>query len=213
VVIYAESSVNPQDLPLMAYAATGSARLEHLGNGSYRISSPSSVTLDLQTDGRLAIVDGEPRTAVSPGKFLIPAGTHVVRTDVTDPKMFSMQPFHASLVSITGNLLYAREQERGVDFGYDARSRCLVTLTHAPVSLLMDGRAAPLQVLKGNNRYAVMLPPGKHDVQIMTLSRVSYGVDLTSLWSSSLIVIFGFAAMGLLLVFYAVVRIGGRRSR
>jgi uncharacterized protein YdaL len=213
VVIYAESSINPQDLPLMAYAAAGTARLEHLGNGSYRISSPLSVTLDLQTDGRLAIVDGEPRTAVSPGKFLIPAGTHVVRTDVTDPKMFSMQPFHASLVSITGSLLYAREQERGVDFGYDARSRCLVTLTHAPVSLLVDGRAAPLQVLKGSNRYAVMLPPGKHDVQIMTLSRVSYGVDLTSLWSSSLIVIFGLAAMGLLLVFYAVVRIGGRRSR
>jgi hypothetical protein len=127
--------------------------------------------------------------------------------------MFSMQPFHASLVSITGSLLYVREQERGVAFGYDARSRCLVTLTHAPVSLLVDGRAAPLQVLKGSNRYAVMLPPGKHDVQIMTLSRVSYGVDLTSLWSSSLIVVFGFAAMGLLLVFYAFVRIGGRRSR
>ncbi len=213
VVVYAESSVNPQDLPLMAYAAAGSARLEHLTNGSYRISSPFAVTLDLQTDGRLAIVDGEPRTAVSPGKFLIPAGTHVVRTDVTDPKMFSLQPFHASLVSISGNLLYAREQERGVDFGYHARSRCLVTLTHSPVTLLVDGQVAPLQVLKGSNRYTVMLPAGKHDVQIMTLSRVSYGVDLTSLWSSSLIVVFGFAAMGLLLVFYVVVRVGQRTSR
>ncbi|HBD08497.1 MAG TPA: hypothetical protein DCZ69_09565, partial [Syntrophobacteraceae bacterium] len=213
VVVYAESSVNPQDLPLMAYAAASGTRLEPLANGNYRVSSPYGVTLDLQTNGRLAMVDGEPRTAVSPGKFLIPAGTHVVRTDMTDPKMFSLQPFHASLVSITGNLLYAREQERGVEFGYDARSRCLVTLTHSPVSLLLDGQAAPLQVLKGSNRYAVMLPAGKHDVQIMTVSRVSYGVDLTSLWSSSLIVVFGFAAMALLLVFYLVVRIVGKTPR
>ncbi len=213
VVVYAESSVNPQDLPLMACAAASGARLEHLADGGYRVTSPYAVTLDMLTSGRVAMVDGEPRTAVSPGQFLIPAGTHVVKSVGADTNLFSLQPFHASLVSITGNLLYAREQERGVDFGYNARSRCLVTLTRPPVTLLVDGQSVPLQVLKGSSRYTVMLPSGKHDVQIMTLSKVSYGVDLTSLWSSSLIVVFGLAAMGLLLVFYMFVRVGGRTCR
>jgi len=212
VVVYAESSVNPQDFPLMAYAAASTASLERLEDG-YRVSSPYAVTLNLNTRDRVVTVDGEPRSAISPGQFLIPAGTHVVKTAVPEGNMFSMQPFHASLVSITGNLLYAREKERGVDFGYDARSRCLVSLSQAPVALYVDGQAAPLQVLKGNGRFSIALPPGKHDVQIMTLSKVSYGVDLTSLWSSSLIVVFGLVAMGMLLVFYCIVRIGGRTCR
>jgi uncharacterized protein YdaL len=212
VVVYAESSVNPQDMPLLAYAAASPATLERLPDG-YRVSSPYAVTLNLNTRDRVIAVDGEPRSAVSPGEFLLPAGTHVVKTIAPEGNMFSMQQFHASLVSVTGNLLYVREKERGVDFGYEARARCLVSLTRAPVALYVDGQSVPVEFFKGSGRFSIALPAGKHDVQIMTLSKVSYGVDLTSLWSSSLIVVFGLVAMGMLLIFYSVVRIGGRTCR
>jgi hypothetical protein len=186
--------------------------LERLPDG-YRVSSPYAVTLNLNTRDRVIAVDGEPRSAVSPGEFLLPAGTHVVKTIAPEGNMFSMQQFHASLVSVTGNLLYVREKERGVDFGYEARARCLVSLTRAPVALYVDGQSVPVEFFKGSGRFSIALPAGKHDVQIMTLSKVSYGVDLTSLWSSSLIVVFGLVAMGMLLIFYSVVRIGGRTCR
>ena len=59
----------------------------------------------------------------------------------------------------------------------------------------------------------MFLPEGTHQVRVMTKSTVSYGIDLTSLWSSSLIVVFGVIAVGLLSLFYVIVRMQGRGRR
>ena len=103
-----------------------------------------------------------------------------------------------------------KEDERGVYFGYDSAPRCLVSLNKHPVAITVDGSAVPLQVLKGSGRYTVLLPFGQHDVHITTKSTLSHGVDVTSLWSSSLIVVFGCIAVALLTAFYFIVRIFGR---
>jgi hypothetical protein len=212
VVVYAESSINPQDFPLLAYAAASPAQVEHLESG-LKISSPYATTLTLGEPHRLISIDGELRALTGDGQVLIPAGTHTVETRVPDSKMFSMKPLRASMVSITGNLLYQKENERGVDFGYQALSRCLVCLNKPPVALTIDGVETPLRVMKGSGRFSVSLPSGNHDVRILTISKVSYGVDLTSLWSSSLIVVFGCVAMGMLMVFYFMVRVRGGNPR
>jgi len=67
--------------------------------------------------------------------------------------------------------------------------------------------------MKGSDRFSIFLPPGTHEARIMTKSTVSYGIDLTSLWSSSLIVVFGGLAVGLLIIFYLIVRVQGRGPR
>ena len=105
VVVYAESSVNPQDFPLLAFAAASGVQTERLEDG-FKISSPHAVTLDLGTDYRLISVDGELHSGSGDGRFLIPAGAHTVKTQGAESKLFSTGLLHASLLSITGDLLY-----------------------------------------------------------------------------------------------------------
>jgi uncharacterized protein YdaL len=210
VVVYAESSVSPQDMPLLAFAAASSVEVERHEDG-FKVSSPHTTTLQLGGGRRVITIDDAPCTAAD-GHFLIPAGEHVVRTDVPDKNMFSTTILHSSLSSITGKLLYQKGNERSIEFGYESAPRCLVSLTKSPVELYVDGAPTPLHAMKGSSRFSLVLPPGKHDVRVVTMSTISYGVDITSLWSSSFIVLFGFISVGTLMVFYTVVRVRGRRK-
>ncbi len=209
VLTYAESSINPQDFPLLAHAAAGMARLEHI-DGGYRVISPVSVALQLGDTHPVILLDGQIKTAVADGRFLIPAGEHTV---ILDPQenAFSTDQLKASIVSITANLLYEAGDDRSITFGYETGTRCLVAINKEPLSLFVDGVETPLQVMKGHDRFSVMLPTGRHDVRMVTQSTVSYGVNLTSLLSSSLIVVFGALAVSVLAAFWLVVRIQRRR--
>jgi hypothetical protein len=206
VILYSESSVNPQDIPLLAFASAGMAQIERIESG-YIVNSPVSVVMHLGEERKYVTVDGEIRTTVSDGRILIPAGRHTIGIDVPEGTVFSTDQLRVTIISCTGNLLYQKEGERSVDFGYDSGSRCLVSLNKPPVALYVDGREYALEVWKGNERFTLPLPPGRHDVRIITKSTVSYGIDLTSLWSSWLIVLFGFVSVGTLGVFYVVVRV------
>ena len=211
VVLYAESSVNPQDLPYLSYASASGVDIQRTEN-TYRISSPSSTALNLGDPQRVITIDGDLHTATSDGRFLIPAGTHLIRTDVS-PLRVTSDSLSTTLSSITGNLLSEEETQRGVDFEYISGPRCLVTVKKPPVALMIDGQEAPLQVLEGTGRFSVFLPEGRHQVRITTTSRISYGIDLTSLWSSSLIVAFGLLATSALIVLYLWVGFSRRTRR
>lgn len=210
VVLYAESSVNPQDFPMLCFSSASAARIERITNG-YRIISPYSITLYLGEEYRFISIDGDVHSSADDGRFLIPAGEHIIETKIGSANMFATNVLHANIISMTGNLLYAKEEERSIDFGYMSSSRCLVTLNKSPVALYIDGLEAPLHVMKATDRFSVFLPPGKHDIRIMTKSTVSYGVDLTSLWSSTLIVVFGSISFVTLGVFYFIVRVRTRK--
>ncbi len=76
--------------------------------------------------------------------------------------------------------------------------------------MIIDGKPYAPKVLKGNEHYGVILPSGEHKVLVVLESQIAYSVDLTSLWSSSIIVFFGLISGGMLIAFYVMVRI--RRS-
>jgi hypothetical protein len=209
VITYAESSINPQDLPLLAHAAASGARMERI-EGGYRISSPFSLTMQLGEAHTAISIDGDLHTSVGDGRFLIPAGQHTIMLDPI-AGAFSTDQLKASIISITGNLLHESGNDRSISFGYESAGRCLVSLNKKPLTIFVDGSEQPLAVLKGNERFTVMLPPGRHEIKMITQNTVSYGINLTSLLSSSLIVVFGFTAVALLMVFYVIVRIKRRQ--
>lgn len=212
VVVYAESSVKPHDLSLMPYACASPAALRRNGD-LLTVRSPAGVTLHLGEEVRMITVDGSPRTGFLDGRFLIPAGTHVVRTDVAPNPMFSAAFLQATLMSITGTLHSIAETERSVDFSYTSDMRCLISLNKPPISVIVDGRETEAKILAGSERFSLFLPAGTHRVRIVTKGTVSYGIDLTSLWSSSIIVLFGTGSVALLVLFYGVVRIQRRPRR
>ena len=84
--------------------------------------------------------------------------------------------------------------------------RCIASFSHRPFTLLIDGKEESAAAMQGYRRFSVMLPQGEHTVIAVLESTVSYGVDITSFWSSWLIVGFGVLSGAALMAFYSIVR-------
>ena len=210
-VVYAESSVNPHDFPLLSYASTGKVELRHIPGG-YEVYAPHAVTLQLRAGQKYILVDGALRTAAGDGRFLLPAGRHRVQLESEGEELFASGVLHASLLSCTGTLLSLDEGERSVSFTYASDERCYVTINKKPMEILLDGEKREFPIREGIERYSVQLPAGEHRVQIITSGTVAHGIDLTSLWSSTFIVLFGAVALVLLLLLYLLSRVRRRRD-
>ena len=157
------------------------------------------------------LVDGQVRTAAGDGRFLIPAGRHTITIEAEGESLFDPNLLHASLLSCTGNVLSIDEGERSVAFTYESTERCYITINKKPVEVYVDGRRIEAPIREGIERYSVQLPDGHHDVRLVTQGTVSYSIDLTSLWSATLIVVFGLVALLILLLMYFVMRVRRRR--
>jgi uncharacterized protein YdaL len=201
--IYAESSVNPQDMMLLSAAFAGAAVM-HRDDGTYHITSPNHVVLRFPPAIKEVTLDGVPFAPMRDNLYLIPAGTHTVAPVVDVTGAMSPHQFYPHIVSFTGTLQSIAYDMRTLSFQYTSEGRCLVMVNREPRELTVDGQARALMVMKGNDGFSVFLPPGNHRVEIVAGDAFSYGVNLTSFWSSTAIVWFGFASVTLLLAMYAV---------
>ena len=206
VTIYSESSMNQQDLVLMPYAFSARTSVRKIDDG-WAITTPTPVVLQLDPKTQEIWRDNERLLTIGEGRFLLPVGSYQVRVSHRGLRPFQTDILETRLLSITGDLLSEKDSPRSVEFRYRSENRCIVTLVKEPFALFIDGQETGFTALKGNGRYGLILPPGEHTALVVAQSNVSYGVDLTSFWSSSLIVVFGIISGGVLLLFYGFVRI------
>jgi hypothetical protein len=61
--------------------------------------------------------------------------------------------------------------------------------------------------MKGNDCFSIFLPPGRHYVELIAGDQFSFGVNVTSLWSTTAIAIFGFIAVTSLFIMYIVLKV------
>jgi hypothetical protein len=175
--------------------------------GGWTIDAPFPVVLELPKQYTSLKTSAGERITSDQGLFYLPAGRHTVR-----PEQHGGEPFYAEppttgrLLSLTGDLTDLKNSNRSVTFTYHSSTRCLATFSHRPFTLIVDGRELNEQPVKGYRRYSVMLPQGEHTVIAVLETTVSYGVDVTSFWSSWLIVGFGLLSGAILLTFYTLVR-------
>jgi len=206
VAIYSESSINQQDLAFLPSAYAARTRIARVQNG-WAIDTPTPIVLQLASDVDEIRRDGQRLRTTGAGRFLLPVGSYTVLQ--AEPTLQALQPEvpDSHLLSITGDLLFQNTSQRSVSFGYRSKNRCIATLTREPYALFIDGHDTPFEALKGNGRDALLLPPGEHSVLLITQSAASYRVDITSFWSSYVIVIFGVVSVGLLASLYLIVRL------
>jgi uncharacterized protein YdaL len=208
--IYSESSVRPQDLRMMSYAASSPAVMQRIPGG-WKLQTPFPVVMELPPDySALKSSTGE-RITSDRGMFFIPAGSHTLMAEVhtaTDP--FSSRPTGGKILSITGELTALSTSNRSVTFTYTSESRCIASFSHRPFTIFVDEKESAIEPMEGYRRFSVMLPQGNHTVIAVLETTVSYGVDITSFWSSWLIVGFGMLSGAALLTFYTVVRVSRR---
>lgn len=204
--VYSESSVNPQDLSFFPFAASINVSYQQLDNG-YQFNSPTSFTIQMPKEVKVMSIDGNPVAPFRQNLFLIPAGRHTVTSYNQNITSFSTHELQTSILACTGNLLSVAYGMKDVKFVYESDGRTLVSLNKEPTLVKIDNEDYPFTVMKGNDCYSIFLPPGKHYVELTAGSAFTYGVSITSLWSSTGIALFGTLAVALLFVMYLSLKI------
>ena len=207
---YAEGTVNPQDLPFFASAAAHGIHYRRADN-DYEVEAEHSFVLRFPKEISHIILDGMLIPASRENLFFIPAGQHRVSVNPGASGAFSTSQLQPRILSSTSDILNLSYGMRDAKFTYESDERMLVAFSNEPTQALVDGQQYSFTALKGNDCFTFQLPPGKHDVSVITGDSFSYGVNVTSLWSTTAIAIFGFLAVVLLAGMYAVLKILHRR--
>ena len=125
---------------------------------------------------------------------------------------FSTHELDTKLLSITGNLLSVSYGLRSIAAEYESDTRTLISINREPTAVAVDGvESDSIGWMKGNDCYSFYLPPGRHRVEITAGDVFSYGVNLTSLWSTTAIALFGAGAVLSLLGMYLGLKVIRRR--
>ena len=210
--IYSEATVNPQDLALFSYASSARVKYTRTDKG-YDVESPHSFTLKLPKNTRIILIDGNPLISTRENQFLIPAGKHTI-TLLKGKNLggFSTVQLQPQIVSFTGNILDAKCSMRKITMKYEANERALLSVSSDITSAQVDGEPYESKIMLGNDCHTIYLPAGSHDVEIETVTDFVYGIDVTSLWSTKTIALFGSVAVSMLLIMYFGLKIIRRRS-
>ncbi|MGE5645845.1 MAG: hypothetical protein ACM336_08650 [Acidobacteriota bacterium] len=143
VAFYAESTVLPVDLPLLAASSAVVTRFEREGARAV-IESPRGA--GVRWDGPV-LVDGEPWAAQDGSVVWLPPGRHTLAPAPAPPP-------HA-LLDFNGELDAVRPAPNGIELDYHSKTRAL--------ALVNFETAAPFAAVKaGPARWVVTLPPGAH---------------------------------------------------
>ncbi len=202
-VIYAESSVNPQDMMFLAYASATGIEYRRVGAG-YMIASPVSFSFKLPRDVQEIAIDGTHLTPTRENLFMIPAGQHTITVSPDAAHELSGHQIEPRIMSLSGNLLSASYSMRSIRFEYEADGRTLVSFSREPTSVTLDSQEYAFTSMEGNDCYTIFLPSGRHVVEVVAGDAFSFGINLTSFWSSTGIALFGFMAVASLAAMYVV---------
>ena len=216
VLIYAESTLFDHDLEIAPYALASRANVS-TEQGSRLVKTAAPVVLELERDVRDALLDGRPWPAVSDGRALIPAGEH--RLSVISPQPFEAflerfrgrAPLSPRIKKLSAELLDAEFTERGIGLEYSGRTRTIVVVSSRPRRLVIDGEQYPLEVLAGDDGYAVMLPGDRHRAELL-YPAFSGPVHSVSLFLTLSIAAFGVLACCTVFLLYVRTSTVSRRS-
>jgi uncharacterized protein YdaL len=209
---YSEASVNPQDLTFFAYA--NAANVNYTLNGNQlSVNSPTSFMIRLPQENKVISIDGQLMVGCRSNTFLIPAGRHIIDIKHEELINFGTVELQPQILSFTGNILDVKYGMRSLSFAYESDERALVSLNRKLSSVKVDGVVYAFEMMKGNDCYSIFLPAGKHEVTLQTGDKFVYGIDLTSLWSSNFISLFGSLAVALLVVLYVALKIIRKKSK
>lgn len=208
---YSEQSVNPQDIPFLASAAAHDISYRKSDN-SYSIEAAHSFILKLPREVPQILLDGMLVSASRDNLYFIPSGSHTVNMNLGASGAFSTSQLQPRIISSTGDISSLSYGIRNASFVYGSGERVLISFSNEPTQVKLDGQDYSFTAMKGNDCYTIELPPGEHEANVITGDSFSYGVNVTSLWSTTAIAMFGFLAVVLLVGMYFTLRLLHRRS-
>jgi hypothetical protein len=162
ITLYAFSTFSPDDMRLVPFVLGGQQMtLGSREEGTVRARRQ----LIWRTDARARTVylDGQEWPCWSDSQVLIPGGTHSASTR---PQAESAGQGALRIESVTGTILGAERSGQHVRLTYESRGRCYVTLNRTPTAVLCDGVAGMAKVLSNGGQVCLVLPQGKHTLEL-----------------------------------------------
>ena len=207
--LYSEGTIPFEDLQTLGNVLSHDASVQHRWN-SWVTESKNSVLL--ATPGRWQ--DFKVDNILWPGwgenEVLVPGGKHSITAAERKFSMFDASILDIRLVRFTGNLDTLTRTKQGFQFAYDSNTRNLALFNKEPFGVLLDGQPFPDQILGHAGLWSLRLPRGRHSVDVLADSAAMVILDKASLYGSTLIVVFGAVACGLMLLIYFSIL--GRRA-
>ncbi len=208
--VYSEATCNSQDIAFFSYASSSPVKYNFIDDG-YEVNSPCSFVIQLPKHIKIITVDDQAAVGYRDNKFIIPSGNHTIKLHGNEISEFSTAELQPQILSFTGNITDITYGMQQIEYSYESTERALVSLNRIPTKIKVDDQEINFEVLKGNDCFSVFLPSGKHIVQIISGNKFSYGVNLTSLWSSNAIALYGIISIILLVIMYLFLKLFRRK--
>jgi len=209
--IYCEGSVNPQDMPWFMYASATDVKMDETADG-YNVECPTSFILRLPNEQKIITLDGKQLIGHRDNAFYIPSGKHTIGINDAGLPGFSTVEIQPEMLSCSANVTDLTYDMRKITFTYESDMITIASFSQAPVKIVIDGvEQKNIDVMRGNDCYSVKLPYGKHKVVMTIGTSLSYSINITSLWSTNAIVIYGGIAVIALFLMFMGLKVVRRR--
>lgn len=180
--LYSESSLYDVDMKLFPFLHARSCRESMNGNGlAVETIHSGEIFFADATLGGLDI-DSLPAVSFNINKLLLPVGAHTIgAAPRRNPQTSALSP--TRVAECSGDLLQGSINRRGVEVEYNSDRRTVMVFTDQPRSIEIDNKHYATQPEKGVLGWSVVLPAGRHTVQVTTRGVL----DLTIIWLSLLL--------------------------
>jgi hypothetical protein len=206
VALYGDGTVRSRDLELLAYAAADRATVgSH--DLTWSVQTPYAIEISVPSDLENLYRDGKEWPYRGFGFALLPPGSYTLTAPTTWLRLMDTRALRPQLLQISSSLISADTVRGHLIFQYDSPSPVLVGLNRIPTDVIVDGPSA--MVVQGAREIGavVILPAGRHRVEIAGSRGMAAFLDIAGLASSSLIVLFGTLAIVFLLALFLSIRV------
>lgn len=210
--IYSEGTLPVEDIQMLAKIMASGAKVERRWN-SWVTESDRSILLTAPGNWQSFRVDDKLWPGWGESEVFIPGGRHSIGAAERRFSFLDTSVLDLRLLRFTGNLDNLAPTDRGIEFSYDSLMRTLALFNRQPFEIHVDGKPYHEPVVHYASHWSVRLPRGQHKVEVIADSTASVILDTTSLYSSTLIVIFGAVACGLMILLYMAIIIRRAYSR
>jgi hypothetical protein len=206
VALYGDSTIRPRDLELVAAGFADRARIASDGL-KWSIDSPEPVEVVVPSVLHEFDLEGSPWPYWRPGLVLVPPGHHVLSAHQPSFRLLDLSALGPHVVDVNGTLEAARIVRGHLRFAYTADGPALALFDRPPQRAWLEDRSE-LTIPSGGTQPAVLvLPKGRHQVEVVASSGPALVLDVMSIVSSSLIVAFGTAACLMSAALYMGIRV------
>ncbi|MCJ7813429.1 polysaccharide deacetylase family protein, partial [bacterium] len=203
VALYSESSIYMVDLPWIAYTLGNQSKETFLSPYQWQIQSENTVTFDLNPQIHKDIqVNGSLWPAYYNGRATLPPGTHIIQPLSQRESLVNKIKTATRLIDISGELESCKLLSRGIELSYKSDVKNYVIINEKPQKVYVDDAPYNAEIVEGIQGFSIKLPPGSHQVRVLTSSFGSTSLKNMSIVISVFIVSLSTIAGSVLFILY-----------